>query len=62
MHGGSPADSYVYWSSKDSHKEIKMEYIMRKVGQDHYSGIERIKSITLWEDYDEGIVIDEINY
>lgn len=57
--GGSVADCWVYWESTDSEKVILMDYRMKKIKDNHYSGIEKIYSIIFWEDYDAGLVYDE---
>lgn len=62
MWGGDHAENWIYWKSQDSGKMLKMEYVMYKVDDNHYTGIKEIKSITFWEDYDEGIVLEELNY
>lgn len=62
-YGGEGRNCYVYYESKDSKKMIKMEYTLHKVKDNHYKGIDKVKTVTIWEDYWNGLVLDEwINY
>lgn len=53
-------EDYVHYKSNETEKEVSVVYTMNKVGQDHYSGMNKIKSLIWWENYKEGTVIEEL--
>lgn len=61
-YGGIGRNSWKYLKSEASSKMIKIEYSLRKVGEDEYVGIEVIKRVVWWKDYNKGGVIDTWNW
>lgn len=61
-YGGSGWDSWQYLKSKTTDKMIKFEYRLHKVGEDEYFGIEDIRKVVWWEDYEKGTIIDMWNW
>ena len=58
---GDTLFNWIYWKSMNSDKALRMEYVS-EVGDNHYSRIKEVKSVTFWDDYGEGIVLEELNY